>query len=59
MMVIDSKGLEYNKDNRGLLQKLMSFRYRKPNQIPIEGTVSNPTAAIFCHFLRQIYLIYV
>ena len=31
-----------NKDNRGLLQKLLSFRYQKPNQIPIEGTVSNP-----------------
>ena len=30
------------KDNRGLLQKLLSFRYQKPNQIPIEGTVSNP-----------------
>ena len=47
------------KDTRGLLQKLLSFRYQKPNQIPIEDTVSNPTAAIFCHFLRQIYLIYV
>ena len=34
---------EHNaKDNRGLLQKLLSFRYQKPNQIPIEGTVSNP-----------------
>ena len=31
-----------NKDNRGLLQKLLSFCYQKPNQIPIEGTVSNP-----------------
>ena len=31
-----------SKDNRGLLQKLLSFRYQKPNQIPIEGTVSNP-----------------
>ena len=31
-----------DKDNRGLLQKLLSFRYQKPNQIPIEGTVSNP-----------------
>ena len=30
------------KDNRSLLQKLLSFRYQKPNQIPIEGTVSNP-----------------
>ena len=30
------------KDTRGLLQKLLSFRYQKPNQIPIEGTVSNP-----------------
>ena len=30
------------KDNRGLLQKLLSFRYQKPNQILIEGTVSNP-----------------
>ena len=30
------------KDNRGLLQKLLSFCYQKPNQIPIEGTVSNP-----------------
>ena len=33
---------EYGKDNRGLLQKLLSFCYQKPNQIPIEGTVSNP-----------------
>ena len=33
----------YNdKDNPGWLQKLLSFRYQKPNQIPIEGTVSNP-----------------
>ena len=31
-----------NKDTRGLLQKLLSFRYQKPNQIPIECTVSNP-----------------
>ena len=31
-----------DKDNRGLLQKLLSFCYQKPNQIPIEGTVSNP-----------------
>ena len=31
-----------DKDNRGSLQKLLSFRYQKPNQIPIEGTVSNP-----------------
>ena len=31
-----------DKDTRGLLQKLLSFRYQKPNQIPIEGTVSNP-----------------
>ena len=31
-----------SKDTRGLLQKLLSFRYQKPNQIPIEGTVSNP-----------------
>ena len=30
------------KDTTGLLQKLMSFRYQKPNQILIEGTVSNP-----------------
>ena len=30
------------KDIRGLLQKLLSFRYQKPNQIPIEDTVSNP-----------------
>ena len=33
---------DIGKDNRGLLQKLLSFRYQKPNQIPIEGTVSNP-----------------
>ena len=31
-----------NKDNPGWLQKLLSFRYQKPNQIPIVGTVSNP-----------------
>ena len=31
-----------HKDTTGLLQKLMSFRYQKPNQILIEGTVSNP-----------------
>ena len=30
------------KDTPGWLQKLLSFRYQKPNQIPIEGTVSNP-----------------
>ena len=30
------------KDNPGWLQKLLSFRYQKPNQIPIVGTVSNP-----------------
>ena len=34
--------LSTSKDTRGLLQKLLSFRYQKPNQIPIEGTVSNP-----------------
>ena len=32
----------FAKDTTGLLQKLMSFRYQKPNQILIEGTVSNP-----------------
>ena len=31
-----------NKDTPSWLQKLLSFRYQKPNQIPIEGTVSNP-----------------
>ena len=31
-----------NKDNPGWLQKLLSFRYQKPNQISIVGTVSNP-----------------
>ena len=36
----DSQGI--CKDNPGWLQKLLSFRYQKPNQIPIEGTVSNP-----------------
>ena len=30
------------KDTPSWLQKLLSFRYQKPNQIPIEGTVSNP-----------------
>ena len=32
----------FNKDTPSWLQKLLSFRYQKPNQIPIEGTVSNP-----------------
>ena len=31
-----------SKDTPSSLQKLLSFRYQKPNQIPIEGTVSNP-----------------
>ena len=31
-----------NKDTPSWLQKLLSFRYQTPNQIPIEGTVSNP-----------------
>ena len=30
------------KDTPSWLQKLLSFRYQKPNQIPIEGTISNP-----------------
>ena len=34
--------MSMSKDTTGLLQKLMSFRYQKPNQILIEGTVSNP-----------------
>ena len=32
----------FPKDTPSWLQKLLSFRYQKPNQIPIEGTVSNP-----------------
>ena len=31
-----------SKDTPDWLQKLLSFRYQKPNQIPIEDTVSNP-----------------
>ena len=31
-----------SKETPGWLQKLLSFRYQKPNQIPIVGTVSNP-----------------
>ena len=45
MTICEKKNLskqKSNKDTRGLLQKLLSFRYQKPNQIPIEGTVSNP-----------------
>ena len=38
----ETNQISFRKDNRGLLQKLWSFRYQKPNQIPIEGTVSNP-----------------
>ena len=38
----DESLMAFAKDTPSWLQKLLSFRYRKPNQIPIEGIVSNP-----------------
>ena len=38
----DESLMAFAKDTPSWLQKLLSFRYQKPNQIPIEGTVSNP-----------------